>query len=99
MTVGQRIKARRKELKLSADKVAELLGKNRATVYRYESDEIEDMSVNIISDIARILKIDPGYLMGWKESKEDLVSKNSYTYLPTSISAGIPLEVEAITEN
>ena len=38
MTVGERIKRRRKELKLSVDYVAKKLGKNRATVYRYESD-------------------------------------------------------------
>lgn len=99
MSVGQRIKRRRLELKLSVDEVAKRLGKNRATVYRYEGDEIEDMSVNLIGDIAKVLKTDPGYLMGWKNSKEDLVSKSSYMYFPTSISAGVPLDINGITES
>lgn len=96
MTIGDRIRQRRKELKLSVDEVAKRLGKNRATVYRYESDEIEDMSINIISDIAKILDVDPGYLMGWKQSQENLTNVSSYYYIPTSISAGQPIDVEGL---
>lgn len=99
MSVGQRIRDRRKELKLSVDDVAKQLGKNRATVYRYEGDEIEDMSINLIAEIARILKTDPGYLMGWKNSKEDFISKNRYAYFPSSISAGVPLDVSGLTKD
>src|SRR5690625_2333021 len=98
MSVGERIKKRRKELKLSADYVAEKVGKNRTTVYRYESDEIEDMPVSVIVEIAKILKVDPGYLMGWKDTKEDLRKTTDYTYIPTSISAGTPIVAEPIAE-
>lgn len=98
MSIGERIKNRRKELKLSVDEVAKKLGKNRATIYRYESDEIEDMPINVIADLAKILKVNPGYLMGWTNLKEDLNAVSEYTYIPTSISAGTPLVTEAITE-
>ena len=37
MTIADRIRNRRLELGLSVDDLAELLNKNRATVYRYES--------------------------------------------------------------
>ena len=40
MTIGQRIKNRRLYLGLSVDEVALKLGKNRATIYRYEKDDI-----------------------------------------------------------
>ena len=43
MNIGQRIKQRRIELGLTVDDIAEKIGKNRATVYRYESNEIEDL--------------------------------------------------------
>lgn len=43
MTTGDRIKQRRLELGLSVDEVATKLGKNRATVYRYESNDVEIM--------------------------------------------------------
>ncbi len=40
MGVGERIKARRKEIGLSAEQVAKELGVSPATVYRYESNDI-----------------------------------------------------------
>ncbi len=48
MTIGERIKLRREQLGLSVDDIAEKLGKNRATIYRYESDEIENLPLSIL---------------------------------------------------
>ena len=39
MNVGQRIKQRRKELRLSADELGEALGKDRSTIYRFKNIE------------------------------------------------------------
>lgn len=97
-TVGERIKARRKELKLSADYVADKLGKNRATVYRYEGDEIEDMSINVVREIAKVLRVDPLYLMGMKQDQEDTNITSNYPYLSEPISAGLPNTVDGVTE-
>jgi repressor LexA len=66
MTVGKRIKLRRESLGLSVDDVAKKLGKNRATVYRYESDEIENLPTTILEPLAKILRVSPAYLMGWE---------------------------------
>ena len=38
MTTGKKIRARRKQLGMSVDDLAAKLGKNRATIYRYEND-------------------------------------------------------------
>lgn len=65
MTIGQRIKNRRLELGLSVDDVAAKLNKNRATVYRYESNEIENLPTTVLEPLAEILKTTPAYLMGW----------------------------------
>jgi repressor LexA len=67
MTVGERIKDRRLELGLSADELAKRLGKNRATIYRYESNEIENLSITILEPLAKVLGVSPAYLMGWEE--------------------------------
>ena len=69
MTIAERIKNRRKELGLSVEEVAERLGKNRATVYRYESNEIEKLPTTILEPLAMVLRTTPGYLMGWTEQK------------------------------
>lgn len=72
LTIGQRIKKRRKELKMSVDELAELLGKNRATVYRYESDEIENMPLSVLEPLAKALKVTPAYLMGWNIDGDEI---------------------------
>ena len=70
MTVGERIKQRRKELGLSADELAEKLNKNRATVYRYENSDIERIPAEVLKPLSEILQVSPEYLMGWSEEDE-----------------------------
>lgn len=67
MTIGDRIKLRRQEIGLSVDQVAERIGKNRATVYRYESNEIEKFPLDILYPLAEALRTTPAYLMGWED--------------------------------
>ena len=59
------------ELGLSVDEVAEKLGKNRATVYRYESNEIENLPVGTLEPLAKILETTPAQLMGWEDEEQD----------------------------
>lgn len=68
MTIGERIKNRRKELGLTVDELAQRLGKNRATVYRYESNDIEKLPTTVLEPLAKALDVTPAYLMGWKSS-------------------------------
>jgi len=65
MTIYDRIKNRRKELGLTADYVANALGVSRATVYRYESSEIEKVPVTALEPLSKVLLCSPAYLMGW----------------------------------
>lgn len=65
MNIGERIKLRRKELRMSVDELANLLGKNRTTIYRYESNDIENLPLNLVEPLAAALKTTPGYLTGW----------------------------------
>lgn len=67
MSLGKRIKNRRIELGLTVDEIAEKLNKNRATVYRYENDEIENLPITVLEPLSNILKTTPDYLMGWED--------------------------------
>ena len=71
MTIGERIKQRRKELGLSVDELADKLGKNRATIYRYESNEIEKLPTTVLEPLADVLGVSPGFLMGWEEETSE----------------------------
>ena len=64
MKVGDRIRAKRQDMGMSVDELAARLGKNRATVYRYEKGDIENMPVNVLEPLAEVLQTTPAYLMG-----------------------------------
>lgn len=70
MEVYERIKLRRKELGLSAEKVAEELGVSPATIYRYENKDIKKFPTDILAPLAKVLHTTPSYLMGWDEEIE-----------------------------
>lgn len=68
MEIGERIKLRRRELHMSVDELASILGRNRTTVYRYERNDIENLPISLIEPLATALKTTPGYLTGWNIS-------------------------------
>ena len=100
MTVGSRIRDFRKRLGLSVDDVAEKLKKNRATIYRYESDDIENLPAPILEPLAKVLQTTPAELMGWEQSpapvSDDLPAnvfpiQTKKVPLLGTIAAGVPI--------
>ncbi len=81
MSVGQRIKNRRKEIKMSADEIAEKLNVSRSTIFRYEKGDIEKLPTNIIEELADILQTTPGYLMGWEDASKITDISSIYSQL------------------
>ncbi len=73
MTINDRIKLRRKELNLSVEDIAKAIGKDRATIYRYECSAIENMPVSIIPPLSKALDCSPAYLMGWEDNPNGVV--------------------------
>lgn len=75
-TIGARIRECRKREGISAEELAKKLGKNKATVYRYENDDIKDLPITTLEPLARALNTTPAYLLGWdKEKNNGLSSK------------------------
>lgn len=67
MTIGERIKQRRIELGLSVDELADKLNKNKATIYRYENNDIENFPTTVLEPLAKVLETTPAKLMGWED--------------------------------
>ncbi len=106
MTVGERIKARRKQIGMSAEQVAQQLNISPSTVYRYENGDIEKMGIDKLTPIANALQTTPAYLMGWEEFSPHPLP-NDISPLPPSrtyplvgdIACGTPILAEQnITE-
>ena len=76
MTVGKRIKDRRKNLRMSDDKLASKLNKNRATIYRYEKVDIKNLPIHILESLAEALDTTPQYLIGWDKKLSGMHMKD-----------------------
>lgn len=68
MNFGERLKQRRKEVEISVEDLAKYIGKNRATIYRYEKGDIENIPIDLLNPLAEALQTTPQYLMGWEQS-------------------------------
>ena len=71
MNIGNRIKQRRIDLDISAEELAAMIGKSRATIYRYENGDIENLPTTILEPLAEALETTPAYLMGWDDAPFD----------------------------
>jgi len=67
---GARIRQLRQERGITAEELGRLIGKNRATVYRYEDGSIDTIPIKIVRRIAEILDVKPSYLMGLSDTPE-----------------------------
>lgn len=106
MTTGNRMKSRRKELGIPVDTVAAALGVSVATVYRYESGEIEKVPGTILEPLAKVLHTTPAYLMGWTAEHQSIHYPSNIMPLPAmkewpvlgATACGKPLHREMLDE-
>ncbi len=70
--IGERIKARRQELKISQRELASRMGyTDHTTITRIEAGKV-DPPQSRIAQFAKALGTTPGHLMGWDAEPEDL---------------------------
>lgn len=68
MTVGERIKQRRKELHLTQEELAIRMGyKNKSAICRVEKDYEQNLTLDRVTAFAEALDTTPSYLMGWDD--------------------------------
>lgn len=85
------MKHRRKEIGMSAERLAELLGVSPATIYRYENGDIEKVPGDRLEPIANALMTTPAYLMGWIEQGAQPQTALPSNILPMPQMRKIPL--------
>lgn len=71
MTIGNRIKQKREERRMTLDEVAKKVGITRQTIQKYESGVISNIPSDRIELLAAALDVSPGYLMGWTNEYGD----------------------------
>lgn len=67
MTIGERIKEKRLELRLTQEELAKKAGyKSRSSINKIEMSR--DLPLNKVKKVAECLECSPAYLMGWEEN-------------------------------
>ena len=75
MTIGNRIKNLRVQRNLSQSELAEMIGTIKQTIYKYETGIITNIPTDKITQLAKIFKVSPAYLMGWDTEEENIFDK------------------------
>lgn len=91
--VGERIKERRTELKLSMPELGKRIGVNKSTIQRYEADGVEPKRTMIINGLAEGLLTTPEWLTGLSDDKEYSI----YTVCQMDLEKHIKGYLEAVT--
>jgi transcriptional regulator with XRE-family HTH domain len=67
VNIGNKLKQRRKELKMTMLEVSKKVNVSEATISRWESGDIANMKRDKIALLAKALQVTPAYIMGWEE--------------------------------
>ena len=91
--VGERIKERRTELKLSMPELGKRIGVNKSTIQRYEADGVDPKRTMIINGLAEALLTTPEWLTGLSDDKEYSI----YTVCQLDLEKHIKGYLDAVT--
>ena len=91
--VGERIKERRTELKLSMPELGKRIGVNKSTIQRYEADGVDPKRTMIINGLAEALLTTPEWLTGLSDDKEYSV----YTVCQMDLEKHVKDYLETVT--
>ncbi len=73
MNIGDNIKRYRKENKISQAKLAELIGKSKSSIEKYEANKVQP-SLDTLKTISSHLNIDVGLLLGANDVNRELIN-------------------------
>ena len=91
--VGERIRERRTELRLSMSQLGDRLGVNKSTIQRYETGGVDPERTILIVPIAEALETTPEWLTGKSDAKE----YDSYTLCKKAIEQHISDYLDSMT--
>ncbi|MGN1180724.1 MAG: helix-turn-helix domain-containing protein [Suilimivivens sp.] len=84
-TIGSRAKARRIELNLSQQYVAEKMDVNKSTIQRYESGTIDNTKRLIVEGFANVLHVSAEWLRGETEEYQSEITDNKEIIIQDTI--------------
>lgn len=90
--IAQRIQQARSEAGMTLQQIATAIGVTKSTVQRYEQGRIENVKQPVIEAMARVLEVNPEWLLGRSDRREPVdVDFDDFTY-------ALHRETKALTE-
>ncbi|QNO14968.1 repressor LexA [Alkalicella caledoniensis] len=100
--IGKRIELKRKEKGLTLKELGDKIGVASSTILRYEKGEISTIKLPVIESIAKILEVDPAWLVLKSDNPAPAkITKSDIKQIPVlgSIAAGTPILAEENIED
>lgn len=82
--IGQRIRARRRELGMTLQEVADEVGVQNSTILRYEKGVIQKIKLPVIEAIASALHVNPSWIIGKTDDPTDYSDGDLLAQIPSS---------------
>ena len=82
MDTNEKLKARRKELGLTLEDVAKIVGVGKSTVRKWETGDIANMKRDKIALLSKALKVSPAFIMGWEETHNSVEIPDGFLPIP-----------------
>lgn len=98
MTIGDRIKKTRENLKISQTELANLSNTTKQNIYKYENGIITNIPSDKIETIAKILHVSPAYLMGWNDIKKETIPYNPQEMIPIPVIGRVAAGYNCLAE-
>lgn len=89
MSIGEKLKALRKQNRMTLEDVANYLHVGRATVLKYENGMITNIPSDKIEQLAVLFNTSPAYLMGWTDDNPDALPDQPLTPEARILAKGI----------
>lgn len=98
--LGQKIKARRRQLEMTQEELGNKIGVTKATINKYEIGTVVNIKIPILESLAKALNCNPCYLLGWSDNihtenihtNNGMIGQNSGTVTITNNSRTLSKE-------
>jgi transcriptional regulator with XRE-family HTH domain len=70
MLDGERLRMRRLQLRLSQERLGEMIGQDQGYISRLERGDLKEITVTTLSKIVRALRVSADYLLGFSDTME-----------------------------
>ena len=88
MTIGEKIRALRKQHGMTQTELAEKLNTTKQTIGKYEQGIVTNLPLYRIQEIADIFGVSPEYLTGWGDEKKEEAKDDDFPQVRMIARAG-----------